>query len=99
MFDIQTHTTLGLSTGITLLFQQELLDNQVVQVFLVSAATDADSITVYCNGGSFVKDESIKVNGNVLVTSLKQSETLVSTMYSQYNQILVSDKLSTLTSS
>ena len=66
LFDIQTHTTLGLSTGITLTVPTRITgQSSGAEAFLVSAATDADSITVYCNGGSFVKDESIKVNGNV----------------------------------
>ncbi len=65
LFDIQTYTTLGISTDITISLPARITgDSSGAEGYLTSAVTAGTDLTVYCNTGSFVKDESFKVNGN-----------------------------------
>ena len=65
LFDIQTYTTLGISTDITISLPARITgDSSGAEGYLTSAVTAGTDLTVYCNSGNFVKDESFKVNGN-----------------------------------
>ena len=65
LFDVQTYTFLGISTGITISLPARITgDSSGAEGYLVNAVTNAEEIGVYCNTGNFVKDESFKVNGN-----------------------------------
>jgi hypothetical protein len=64
LFDIQTFSTLGISTNIDISLPARITgDSSGAEAFLVSAVSQGDSLTVYGNLGNFVKDESFKVNG------------------------------------
>ena len=68
LFDIQTYTTLGISTGIDISVPARITgDSSGAEGYLVqdvAATDDPTEFKVYCNSGQFVKDESFKVNGN-----------------------------------
>ena len=65
LFDIQTYTTLGISTAINISLPAHITgDSSGAEGYLVSAVTGGTELTLYGNNGSFVKDESFKVNGN-----------------------------------
>ncbi len=65
LFDIQTYTTLGLSTDITIALPARITgDSSGAEGYLTSAVTAGTDLTVYCNSGAFAVDESFKVNGN-----------------------------------
>ena len=64
LFDIQTFSTLGISTNIDISLPARITgDSSGAEAFLVTAVSQGDSLTVYGNTGNFVKDESFKVNG------------------------------------
>lgn len=64
LFDVQTFSTLGISTNIDISLPARITgDSSGAEAFLVSAVSQGDSLTVYGNTGNFVKDESFKVNG------------------------------------
>ena len=64
LFDIQTFTKIGISTNITISLPARITgDSSGAEGYLVSAVANTDELTVYCNNGIFVKDESFKVNG------------------------------------
>ena len=65
LFDIQTYTTLGISTDINISLPARITgDSSGAEGFLVSAVSGGTELTLYGNNGNFVKDESFKVNGN-----------------------------------
>ena len=68
LFDIQTYTSLGISTGINISLPARITGNSSgAEGYLVQAVAATDDPTefkVYCSNGKFVKDESFKVNGN-----------------------------------
>ena len=65
LFDIQTYTTLGISTDINISLPARITgDSSGAEGFLVSAVAGGTELTLYGNNGNFVKDESFKVNGN-----------------------------------
>ena len=65
LFDIQTYTTLGISTDINISLPARITgDSSGAEAYLVSAVEGASEFSVYCSTGQFVKDESFKVNGN-----------------------------------
>jgi len=64
LFDIQTYTKIGISTNITISLPARITgDSSGAEGYLTSAVANGDELTVYCNSGNFVKDESFKVNG------------------------------------
>ncbi len=65
LFDIQTYTTLGISTDINISLPARITgDSSGAEGYLTAAVTGGTSLSVYCSNGDFVKDESFKVNGN-----------------------------------
>ena len=64
LFDIQTFTKIGISTNVTISLPARITgDSSGAEGYLTSAVANSDELTVYCNNGSFVKDESFKING------------------------------------
>ena len=64
LFDIQTFTTLGISTYIDISLPARITGNSSgAEGYVTAAVSQGNSLTVYCNNGSFVTDESFKVNG------------------------------------
>jgi len=64
LFDIQTYTKIGISTNITISLPARITgDSSGAEGYLTSAVANGDELTVYCNTGNFVRDESFKVNG------------------------------------
>ena len=68
LFDIQTVTVLGISTGINISVPARITgDSSGAEGYVVQSVADTDDppgIRLYCTTGQFVKDESFKVNGN-----------------------------------